>query len=241
MWSDLHAVTHCGLTYSCEVTCMHALVMISSVISSDIFIIHIPWLRFWMWTDLHGLGMTWWAPVISSHGPQRPPGRLRTCSTDARTRCAPSWSQTCCKTKDIYTHVKMVLGNRTTPPEDNSPAGLPPDNSPAGRLPRRTFPPQDNSPGGRLPRRTTPPQDISPRRTTPPQDKCPVLSLLLLVLLPPGDRTSGGDVLRGESSSGGDVLRGDVLRGNPPPGESSVGSRPRGSCPDMVKMMDCPK
>ena len=85
----------------------------------------------------------------------------------------------------------MVLGplpRRTTPPEDVSPGG---------RLSRRTTPPEDVSPAGQLPRRT------SPRRTTPPQDKCPVLSLLLLLL-------PAGVVLRGSRQLG--VVPGGVVQ-----------------------------
>ena len=61
---------------------------------------------------------------------------------------------------------------------------------------------------GQLPRGRLPTWQL-PRRKTAPQDKCPVLSLLLLLFLPPGSRPARSR----------------------PPGESSGGSRPRGSCP----------
>ena len=107
---------------------------------------------------------------------------------------------------------RMQKGSRTTTPEENSPGDdshlttPPQDDSPGGRLPRRTTPPEDDSPGGRLP------AGQLPRRTTPPQDKCPVLSLLLL--LPPGESSCGGDVLRG-------VVRWESSPGSYPPGELS--------------------
>ena len=67
---------------------------------------------------------------------------------------------------------------------------------------------------GQLPQGRLPP-DNSPRRTTPPQDKCPVLSLLLLLFLPPGE-SSCEDSSSGESRQVGVVPGGIVLRGSCP-------------------------